>query len=162
MGRGESERRLPSREEFIPSGMLDEESAFRDFGGKSLSEVRELVAENFLGRQEHFMWMGIRAFCYYLPAFVDYFDHHDFDCQEVRLFCVDCDFRLRDFERQPGLCSCAERLLDGIRKVSRIFETDKTRLLADDFESEAEIVDARDKLAAVLERYEVLVADLRA
>jgi hypothetical protein len=63
---------LPTREDFIDIGDLDQVAAFDDFGGKTLEEVRAACGENALGVCEALMWMGRVAFSYYLQAALDY------------------------------------------------------------------------------------------
>ncbi len=60
--------RLPSKEDFVPYGTLDELRAWENFGGLSLDEAHDKLCENPLYYQEDFMWMGIQAFAFYFPA----------------------------------------------------------------------------------------------
>ncbi len=57
---------LPTESEFGES--LDARSAWRDFGNLSIQQAYELFLTNPLGYQEDFMFMGSRAFEYYLPV----------------------------------------------------------------------------------------------
>lgn len=64
---------LPNESDFDPrGGGLDEQSAWRHFGGLTLDEAREKLSENSLYYQEDFMFMGPRAFRYYVPAIINY------------------------------------------------------------------------------------------
>lgn len=155
---GESESELPTRDDFITCGDLDQQYAYKQFGGRSLEWVRETVAENWLAHQENFMLMGIRAFCYYLPALVAYFDLREFDCQEVRMFCFDCEFRIEDFQGQPEFKQCASRVLDGIVRVSELFESDVQRVVDEYADTTEEVEGARRKLADARLAYEELLA----
>ena len=49
--------RLPSKEDFVPYGTLDELRAWENFGGLSLDEAYDKLCENPLYYQEDFMWM---------------------------------------------------------------------------------------------------------
>lgn len=53
---------------------LDEREAVRHFLGKSLEEALALFAENSLYYQENLMWMGPRAFRFYVQAAVAYLE----------------------------------------------------------------------------------------
>ena len=55
---------LPTREDF--GGGPDAESAWEDFGGKTVDEVYDLFCPDF--HLEHFMWMGEIAFKFYFPV----------------------------------------------------------------------------------------------
>jgi hypothetical protein len=59
---------LPSHDDFNACGCLDAESAWRHFGGLSLAEAQLKFRENPEGFQEHFMWMGGKAFAFYFPV----------------------------------------------------------------------------------------------
>lgn len=151
---------LPTREDFIPHGDLDEQWAYKRYGGRTLDEVRAIVAENWFAEQENFMWMGIRAFCFYLPAFFDYFEKRDFDCQEIRMLCSDCRFRVEDFQRQPALRPCAAKVLDGLVRVTALFESDLQRVASEFSDTLDDIEAARGELADARADYEKLLARL--
>ena len=51
---------------------LDERSALQHFHGKDLTAAEALFRENFVYYQEDLMWMGPRAFCYYVQAAIAY------------------------------------------------------------------------------------------
>lgn len=63
---------LPSRDEINVHDSLDERSACDSFLGKTLEQAEALFHENSLDYQEDLMWMGPTAFCFYLPAFLNY------------------------------------------------------------------------------------------
>lgn len=65
----EISKTLPERKDFNPNpGDLDEQSAWKQFGGKSLDEAYEHFLTNPFGYQEDFMFMGPAAFLYYFPV----------------------------------------------------------------------------------------------
>ena len=60
---------LPVESDFDPfGGCLDARSAWRHFGRLSLQQAYDLFISNPLRYQEDFMFMGPRAFEYYLPV----------------------------------------------------------------------------------------------
>ena len=59
---------LESTPRCCPNGSLDEGSACKHFLGKTLTEAEALFREASLYYQEDLMWMGPRAFQFYLPA----------------------------------------------------------------------------------------------
>lgn len=50
----------------------DEGYACRNFLGKSLTEAQKLFVEDALTYQEDLMWMPVKPFQFYLPAYMDY------------------------------------------------------------------------------------------
>lgn len=60
----------PTAREINVFDSLDERSAAEHFLGKDRSEAESLFAENFLFYGEDLMWMGPRAFGYYVKAAV--------------------------------------------------------------------------------------------
>lgn len=82
---------MPSEVDFDPyGGCLDAQSAWEDFGGLSIRQVYDLFMTNTICYQENFMFMGSRAFEYYLPVIdrylreVSYEDELD-DCEAAIL-----------------------------------------------------------------------------
>lgn len=59
---------LPTAEELNPYDDLDGRVACRHFLGKSLAEAEALFRENEIYYQEDLMWMGAKAFCFYVQA----------------------------------------------------------------------------------------------
>jgi hypothetical protein len=60
---------LPDERDFDPSGHgLDEQHAWRNFGGLTLEEAHRKFRECPEVYQEDFMWMGGVAFAYYFPV----------------------------------------------------------------------------------------------
>lgn len=62
----------PSARDINPHGSLDEVVAADHFLHKSLEEAEMLFREDSALYQEDLMWMGPRAFAYYLPAAIQY------------------------------------------------------------------------------------------
>src|SRR3981081_234663 len=63
---------LPTRDEINVHGSPDEESACEHFFGKTQAEAERLFRSNSAYYQEDLMWMGPRAFHFYLPAAASY------------------------------------------------------------------------------------------
>ena len=123
-------KHLPTRSDFVVSGSLDEESASRHMLGKSMEEVRALLDDNFIYYQEDFMWMGPRAFCYYVSALVEYIKCEigeiidrpaknrleEIDVaaslNEISTFCTLCDFRVETKGEWAELGPCADKIVD--------------------------------------------------
>jgi hypothetical protein len=63
---------LPSRHDLNPFDDLDGQYAEEHFYGKSCGEAASLFKENSIYYADDLMWMGPVAFCYYLPALIEY------------------------------------------------------------------------------------------
>ena len=64
---------LPTKSDFDPfGGGLDEQVAWKHFGGLELAEAHKRFCENPLCYQEDFMWMGHVALAYYFPVLDKY------------------------------------------------------------------------------------------
>ncbi len=63
---------LPSQEEINVYNSLDEATASEHFYNKTLEEAEALFRKNSLCYQEDLMWMGPKAFRFYLPAAINY------------------------------------------------------------------------------------------
>lgn len=63
---------LPSEADFVVYGCLDEQWAWKQFGGLTLDEAKAKFLENPLRHQEDFMWMGAPAFAFYFPVLDEY------------------------------------------------------------------------------------------
>lgn len=151
---------LPSRQDFVAYGGLDEIWAYKNFGGLSLDAAAEKVANRFIHCIEDFVFMGIPAFCFYLPALARYFDRHEYDTEQVSTFCMICDSRITDFEGNPDYHGCVQIVLNEIDRVAQILASDTQSLLAGGKEFEPGIAYARDGLTAVRNRYAELLANM--
>lgn len=58
---------LPTKDNFVSHGTLDELNAWENFGGLTLSAAHARFRENPNFYLEDFMWMGNHAFAYYFP-----------------------------------------------------------------------------------------------
>ncbi len=63
---------IPTLHELSPHGDLDGNRAAKNFLGKTKAEASALFMENALYYGEDLMWMGEKAFAYYLPALCPY------------------------------------------------------------------------------------------
>ena len=63
---------IPTREDINVYGSLDEQAACDHFFGENLKEAEDLFRENSQFYQEDLMWMGPRAFRYYVNAAINY------------------------------------------------------------------------------------------
>jgi hypothetical protein len=86
--------RLPTEDEINVHNSLDEISASQHFLNKTLEQAEDLFRENSAYYQEDLMWMGPRAFAFYLQAAINYLrsehsagDAHMIDClHEIVVF----------------------------------------------------------------------------
>ncbi len=79
--------KLPAKDEINVHNSLDEITACEHFCNKTLLEAEELFRENSSYYQEDLMWMGPRAFNFYLQSVINYLesdysagDDHFIDC----------------------------------------------------------------------------------
>ena len=90
--------RLPTADEINVYGTLDEACAVEHFLGKTLEEAEALFRENSLYYLEDLMWMGPRAFCFYVRAAINDLTSSagtgDYD--GVSSFLTAVEFRLSD------------------------------------------------------------------
>lgn len=88
--------RLPTAKEINVFDSLDERHAVEVFLGKDLEQAWSLFRENFLYYQEDLMWMGPKAFVFYVPAAIRYLlsAEADGDSDAANMFCGLVDFRL--------------------------------------------------------------------
>jgi hypothetical protein len=64
---------LPTEQDFDPfGGGLDEQVAWRNFGGLTLEQANKKYRENPDAYQEDFMFMGGKAFAFYFPVIESY------------------------------------------------------------------------------------------
>lgn len=88
--------RLPTEGEINVLDTLDERRAVENFLGKDLEEARSLFRENFLRYQEDLMFMGPKAFQFYVQAAIDYLcdPAASEDSDAVSSFCSVIEHRL--------------------------------------------------------------------
>lgn len=107
---------LPSEPDFDPCGNgLDEQSAWRNFGGLTLDEANKRFRECPEAYQEDFMWMGGRAFAFYFPV-IDSFlrettavDEYDDRQAYILAHCIKMQFA---GEVDPMVRNLAPRVLE--------------------------------------------------
>ena len=122
--RAEDERtgeRLPTAEEINPTpGCLDEECACRNFLGRTRREAEELFRDNLLHYSEDLLWMGPRAFEFYVRAAIDYLksEHARGDCDGVSAFHGTIELRARH-DDLPAIPALIEALGYIIREFDR-------------------------------------------
>lgn len=63
---------IPSREEIIGCGSIEQEAVCKNFLGKNIDEAEDLFRCASIVYQEDLMWMGIVAFRYYVNAAINY------------------------------------------------------------------------------------------
>jgi hypothetical protein len=63
---------LPSRKDIVIHGDLDEEHAAKNFLGKDLEQAEAMFKDKFFYYAEDLMWMGPKAFCFYVDAAINY------------------------------------------------------------------------------------------
>lgn len=88
--------RLPTASEINVFDSLDEQHAAKHFLGKDLEQAEALFRENFLYYQEDLMFMGPKAFAFYVRAAIRYLlsAESDYDADAANTFCGLIEFRL--------------------------------------------------------------------
>ena len=88
---------LPSQHDINVHDSLDERTACEHFLGKTLEEAEALFRENSLYYQEDLMFMGVKAFRFYVPAAINYIQSPaaDGDSDMVNCFAGLLEYRLR-------------------------------------------------------------------
>lgn len=69
--------KLPKKDEINVYNSLDEISACEHFFNKTLEQAEALFRENSAYYQEDLMWMGPRAFQFYLQSAINYLESDD-------------------------------------------------------------------------------------
>jgi hypothetical protein len=114
--------RLPTSDEINVFDSLDERCAVKNFLGKDLEQARSLFAENFLRYQEDLMFMGPKAFSFYMPAAINYLLSEEADnaTDAVNSFLSLIEFRL---EYEPAVIARVGAIIrEGILKMLENFE----------------------------------------
>jgi hypothetical protein len=86
---------LPTEDEINIHNSLDEQCASKHFLGKTLDEAEALFVENSLYYAGDLMWMGAKAFAFYIPAYLPHIAGSD----DVHSFAGLLEFRL-EYERE--------------------------------------------------------------
>jgi hypothetical protein len=103
---------LPTREEINIHDSLDERSACKNFFGKTIEEIEELLRDGHLHVCGDLMWMGPVAFQYYVIAVIQYIrsPQSKGDSDAIHCFLGLLEFR---FEWEPkSLQPIAKKLTD--------------------------------------------------
>lgn len=107
---------LPTKEDFVVYGDLDEETACNNLMGQTPKQVRNLLRADFMRYQEDFMFMGPVAFCFYLESMIEHV-RVSYDEEEAKVFHQLCEYRLDDklaLRMQP----CASLVATSLEWVS--------------------------------------------
>lgn len=102
--------RLPTAEEINVFDSLDERHAVEVFLGKDLEQAEALFRENFLYHQEDLMFMGPKAFAFYVLAAIRYLlsPESSGDTDAANTFCGLVEFRLA---HEPDAIATVEPLI---------------------------------------------------
>lgn len=117
MSAPDEESALPTRDDINVFDTLDERSACEHFLGKNLEEAEALFRSGFGHYCEDLMWMGPRAFRYYVQAAIRYLrsEHALGDSDAAASFATTLEFRLDD--ESDELRPVAAELADTCRHV---------------------------------------------
>ena len=80
--------KLPTKEEINVHNSLDEISASEHFLNKTLEQAEELFRENSSYYQEDLMWMGPKAFHFYLQAAINYLHSEHSEGDDHMIACL--------------------------------------------------------------------------
>ena len=108
---------LPSRDEINVHDSLDERSACESFLGKTLEQAEGMFRENSMLYQEDLMWMGPTAFCFYLPAFLNYLRSDSAVDADLSCLAMILEYRLENdatalIQIAPQVVSICRHILD--------------------------------------------------
>jgi len=107
--------RLPTKEEINVFNSLDEISACEHFCNKTLEQAEALFRENSAYYQEDLMWMGPRAFHFYLQAVLLYLQSDDSVGDDQLVDCLYNIIVFRANEKEFLLAiDCINRMIDYI------------------------------------------------
>jgi hypothetical protein len=97
---GKAPMSLPTADDFNIFHSLDEETASKHFLNKTLIEAQALFREDGLTYCQDFMWMGPRAFNFYLEAMFNYLKSDDSigDSDIINCLLSVVDYRRNDEE----------------------------------------------------------------
>jgi hypothetical protein len=113
---------LPQENEINVFDSLDERCAVKNFLGKDLKQAEALFREGFVGLWGDLMWMGPKAFCFYVSAAIDYLRSPESvgDFYAVTSFCGLIEFRL---EYDSAEIEAARAVIrDGILAILQNFD----------------------------------------
>jgi hypothetical protein len=109
--------RLPTSDEINVYGSLDEKVALQHFLGKTPEQAEALFREDSLHKLFDLMWMGPKAFCFYVPAAVNYIRSNasSGDSDAISCFLAVLEFR-RAYERDEVTARLPD-LRTGVRYI---------------------------------------------
>ena len=112
---------LPTLGDINVHDSLDERSAAEHFFGKDLLQAEALFRENFLYYQEDLMWMGPRAFCFYVDAAIAYLlsPTASGDSDAIHFFCGVVEFQLEN--HRAAIVPANNRLRAAVQAILRDF-----------------------------------------
>ena len=119
--------RLPTKDELNIYNSLDEITASKHFYNKTLNEAEALFRENSLSYGQDLMWMGPRAFNFYLQAATNYLqsDYSAGDSDIVNCLYSVVEYRWKEKEfllAIDGVNTMIDYVIDNYDK----FEVDNT------------------------------------
>ncbi len=108
---------LPTRKDISVFGSLDEKRAIKHFLGKDLRQAEALFRENFGVYAEDLMWMGPRAFCFYVDAAIAYLASpaSTGDSEAACGFCGAVEFQVEHYRME--ISSSLSRIEDAIQLI---------------------------------------------
>lgn len=99
---------LPTKEEINVYNSLDEISACEHFLNKTLQQAEAMFRENSSYYQEDLMWMGIRAFNFYLQAVINYLKSDESAGDD---YLIDCLYEIVMFRlKEKQFCLVIDRV----------------------------------------------------
>lgn len=113
---------LPTERDISVFDSPDEVHAVKVFLGKDLDQAEALFRENFLYYQEDLLFMGPKAFRFYVTAAINYLlsEHSSGDSDAASTFCYLIEHRL---EHEPGEIAPVSMLIrDGIDLMLKDFD----------------------------------------
>ena len=113
--------KIPTALEINPYDDLDGRTALKNFLGKSFQDATEMFMQNSYSLSEDLMWMGIKAFAFYLPAVIPYLesDESQYDCFTASSLISTFRFRL---EHEPETIQIAGNpMISVLRVIQRNF-----------------------------------------
>jgi hypothetical protein len=118
---------LPTKDDFNAYGSPEETTACKHFYNKTLPEAEALFHENGLTYGQDFMWMGAKAFNYYLDAFINYLRSDDSAGDSDVINCLPSviEYRWND-EEFPMALPRVRGMVDYVIKNYGKFEVDST------------------------------------
>ncbi len=119
---GPSAPGLPSERDISVFDSLDELHAVKVFLGKDLEQAESLFRENFIYYQEDLLFMGPKAFRFYVVAAINYLlsEHSSGNTDAASTFCSIIQHRL---EHEPEAVAPASTIIrDGIAGILTNFD----------------------------------------